>query len=186
MVLSSYTLSFVWLFLIFFFFKHKALSLRLSLSLTSVILSNIAFKNSLSLNAFLSSFMAPLSPFSCLLILAYVSFSCNLLKKPPLETLQSYSVMLFFNVLLLIDILGFLPFSIYHHFMASLIFSAIFCGSLFLSSPLLGVIALMALASSLLMRSNFQILDSLLDFPLLLFIFFKTLYLAQKRLYQRL
>ncbi|GAA8426121.1 hypothetical protein HpBT230_14610 [Helicobacter pylori] len=97
--------------------------------------------------------------------------------------MQSYSVMLFFNLLLLIDILGFLPFSIYHHFMASLIFSALFCSSLFLSSPLLGMIALMALSSSLLMRSNFQILDSLLDFPLLLFVFFKTLYLVKKRLY---
>ncbi|MCY0725658.1 hypothetical protein OVW19_28375, partial [Klebsiella pneumoniae] len=84
---------------------------------------------------------------------------------------------------LLIDILGFLPFSIYHHFMASLIFSALFCISLFLSSPLLGMIALAALSSSLLMRSNFQILDSLLDFPLLLFVFFKTLYLVKKRLY---
>ncbi|GAA8157396.1 3-deoxy-d-manno-octulosonic acid hydrolase subunit 1 [Helicobacter pylori] len=152
------------------------------LSLISVILSNIALKGSLSLNEFLSSFTAPLSPFSCLLILAYVSFSCHILKKPPLETLQSYSVMLFFNLLLLTDILGFLPFSIYHHFMASLIFSAFFCVSLFLSSPLLGVIALVALSSSLLMRSNFQILDSLLDFPLLLFVFFKTLYLAKKRL----
>lgn len=180
---SSYTLSFIWLFLIFFFFKNKPLGLRFSLSFISVILSNIAFKDSLSLNAFLSSFMAPLSPFSCLLILAYVIFSCHMLKKPPLETLQSYSVMLFFNLLLLTDILGFLPFSIYHHFMASLIFSALFCGSLFLSSPLLGVIALVALCSSLLMRSNFQILDSLLDFPLLLFVFFKTLYLVKKRLY---
>ncbi|MFP6004728.1 hypothetical protein ACLF8B_04060 [Helicobacter pylori] len=180
---SSYTLSFVWFFLIFFFFKNKALSLRFSLSLISVILSNIAFKGSLSLNAFLSSFTAPLSPFSCLLILAYASFSCHILKKPPLETLQSYSVMLFFNLLLLTDVLGFLPFSIYHHFMASLIFSVLFCSSLFLSSPLLGMIALVALSSSLLMRSNFQILDSLLDFPLLLFVFFKTLYLVKKRLY---
>ncbi|MCQ2681057.1 hypothetical protein JT129_03835 [Helicobacter pylori] len=180
---SSYTLSFVWVFLIFFFFKNKPFGLRFSLSFVSAILSNIALKDSLSLNAFLSSFMAPLSPFSCLLILAYVIFSCRILKKPPLETLQSYSVMLFFNLLLLTDILGFLPFSIYHHFMASLIFSALFCGSLFLSSPLLGVIALVALSSSLLMRSNFQILDSLLDFPLFLFVFFKTLYLAKKRLY---
>ncbi|WP_120863760.1 3-deoxy-d-manno-octulosonic acid hydrolase subunit 1 [Helicobacter pylori] len=180
---SSYTLSFVWLFLIFFFFKNKPLGLRFSLSFISVILSNIAFKDSLSLNAFLSSFTAPLSPFSCLLILAYALFSCRLLQKPPLETLQSYSVMLFFNLLLLTDILGFLPFSIYHHFMASLIFSTLFCISLFLSSPLLGMIALVALSSSLLMRSNFQILDSLLDFPLLLFVFFKTLYLVQKRLY---
>ncbi|GAA8285869.1 hypothetical protein HpNP123_01240 [Helicobacter pylori] len=63
------------------------------------------------------------------------------------------------------------------------IFSVLFCSSLFLSSPLLGVIALVALSSSLLMRSNFQILDSLLDFPLLLFVFFKTLYLVKKRLY---
>ncbi|MCQ2673851.1 3-deoxy-d-manno-octulosonic acid hydrolase subunit 1 [Helicobacter pylori] len=180
---SSYTLSFIWLFLIFFFFKNKPLGLRFSLSFIIVILSNIALKDSLSLNEFLSSFMAPLSPFSCLLILAYVIFSCHILKKPPLETLQSYSVMLFFNLLLLTDILGFLPFSIYHHFMASLIFSALFCGSLFLSSPLLGVIALVALSSSLLMRSNFQILDSLLDFPLLLFVFFKTLSLVKKRLY---
>ncbi|WP_120913653.1 hypothetical protein [Helicobacter pylori] len=180
---SSYTLSFAWLFLIFFFFKNKPLGLRFSLSFLSVILSNIALKDSLSLNEFLSSFTAPLSPFSCLLILAYVSFSCRLLQKPPLETLQSYSVMLFFSLLLLIDILGFLPFSIYHHFMASLIFSVLFCSSLFLSSPLLGVIALMALSSSLLMRSHFQILDSLLDFPLFLFVFFKTLYLVQKRLY---
>ncbi|RVZ68446.1 hypothetical protein [Helicobacter pylori] len=182
---SSYTLSFAWLFLIFFFFKNKALSLRFSLSFISVILSNIAFKGSLSLslNEFLSSFMAPLSPFSCLLILAYALFSCRFLQKPPLETLQSYSVMLFFNLLLLTDVLGFLPFSIYHHFMASLIFSTLFCGSLFLSSPLLGVIALVALSSSLLMRSHFQILDSLLDFPLFLFVFFKTLYLVQKRLY---
>ncbi|OOQ26713.1 3-deoxy-d-manno-octulosonic acid hydrolase subunit 1 [Helicobacter pylori] len=183
LIYSSYTLSFIWLFLIFFFFKNKALSLRFSLSLISVILSNIALKDSLSLNEFLSSFMAPLSPFSCLLILAYALFSCRLLQKPPLETLQSYSVMLFFNLLLLTDILGFLPFSIYHHFMASLIFSAFFCGSLFLSSPLLGVIALVALSSSLLMHSNFQILDSLLDFPLLLFVFFKTLSLVKKRLY---
>ncbi|RVZ28790.1 3-deoxy-d-manno-octulosonic acid hydrolase subunit 1 [Helicobacter pylori] len=183
LISSSYTLSFIWLFLIFFFFKNKALSLRFSLSLISVILSNIALKDSLSLNEFLSSFMAPLSPFSCLLILAYALFSCRLLQKPPLETLQSYSVMLFFNLLLLTDVLGFLPFSIYHHFMASLIFSAFFCGSLFLSSPLLGVIALVALSSSLLMRSNFQILDSLLDFPLLLFVFFKTLSLVKKRLY---
>ncbi|KNE14810.1 hypothetical protein [Helicobacter pylori] len=180
---SSYTLSFIWLFLIFFFFKNRALSLRFSLSFVSVILSNTAFKDSLSLNAFLSSFTSPLSPFSCLLILAYISFSCHLLQKPPLETLQSYSVMLFFNLLLLIDILGFLPFSIYHHFMASVIFSALFCSSLFLSSPLLGVIALVALSSSLLIRSNFQILDSLLDFPLLLFVFFKTLSLVKKRLY---
>ncbi|NHA53875.1 3-deoxy-d-manno-octulosonic acid hydrolase subunit 1 [Helicobacter pylori] len=183
LIYSSYTLSFIWLFLIFFFFKNKALSLRFSLSLIIVILSNIALKDSLSLNEFLSSFMAPLSPFSCLLILAYALFSCRLLQKPPLETLQSYSVMLFFNLLLLTDVLGFLPFSIYHHFMASLIFSAFFCGSLFLSSPLLGVIALVALSSSLLMRSNFQILDSLLDFPLLLFVFFKTLSLVKKRLY---
>ncbi|WQS08385.1 hypothetical protein KVE43_01945 [Helicobacter pylori] len=183
MLTSSYTLSFVWLFLIFFFFKNKPLGLRFSLAFVSMILSNIAFKNSLSLNAFLSSFTAPLSPFSCLLILSYALFSCRLLLKPPLETLQSYSVMLFFNLLLLIDILGFLPFSIYHHFMASLIFSALFCGSLFLSSPLLGMIALVALSSSLLMRSNFQILDSLLDFPLLLFVFFKTLSLVKKRLY---
>ncbi|WP_231192542.1 3-deoxy-d-manno-octulosonic acid hydrolase subunit 1 [Helicobacter pylori] len=182
LISSSYTLSFAWLFLIFFFFKNKPLGLRFSLSFISVILSNIAFKDS-SLNAFLSSFTAPLSPFSCLLILAYTLFSCRLLQKPPLETLQSYSVMLFFNLLLLIDILGFLPFSIYHHFMASLIFSALFCISLFLSSPLLGMIALAALSSSLLMRSNFQILDSLLDFPLLLFVFFKTLYLVKKRLY---
>ncbi len=182
LISSSYTLSFIWLFLIFFFFKNKALSLRFSLSLISVILSNIALKDSLSLNEFLSSFMAPLSPFSCLLILAYALFSCRLLQKPPLETLQSYSVMLFFNLLLLTDILGFLPFSIYHHFMASLIFSVLFCSSLFLSSPLLGVIALAALSSSLLMRSNFQILDSLLDFPLLLFVFFKTLSLVKKRL----
>ncbi|GAA8271348.1 3-deoxy-d-manno-octulosonic acid hydrolase subunit 1 [Helicobacter pylori] len=157
--------------------------MRFSLSLISMILSNIAFKDSLSLNEFLSSFTAPLSPFSCLLILAYVSFSCHILKKPPLETFQSYSVILFFNLLLLTDILGFLPFSIYHHFMASLIFSAFFCVSLFLSSPLLGVIALVALSSSLLMRSNFQILDSLLDFPLFLFVFFKTLSLVKKRLY---
>ncbi len=183
MLISSYTLSFVWFFLIFFFFKNKALSLRFSLSFIIVILSNIALKDSLSLNAFLSSFTAPLSPFSCLLILAYALFSCRLLQKPPLETLQSYSVMLFFNLLLLTDILGFLPFSIYHDFMASLIFSALFCISLFLSSPLLGMIALVALSSSLLMRSNFQILDSLLDFPLLLFVFFKTLYLVKKRLY---
>ncbi|TPH56577.1 3-deoxy-d-manno-octulosonic acid hydrolase subunit 1 [Helicobacter pylori] len=183
LISSSYTLSFAWLFLIFFFFKNKALSLRFSLSLISVILSNIALKDSLSLNEFLSSFTAPLSPFSCLLILAYVIFSCRLLQKPPLETLQSYSVMLFFNLLLLTDILGFLPFSIYHHFMASLIFSTLFCSSLFLSSPLLGLIALVALSSSLLMRSNFQILDSLLDFPLLLFVFFKTLSLVKKRLY---
>ncbi|KAA8891484.1 3-deoxy-d-manno-octulosonic acid hydrolase subunit 1 [Helicobacter pylori] len=182
LISSSYTLSFIWLFLIFFFFKNKPLGLRFSLSLISVILSNIALKDSLSLNEFLSSF-TPLSPFSCLLILAYASFSCHMLKKPPLETLQSYSVMLFFNLLLLTDILGFLPFSIYHHFMASLIFSALFCSSLFLSSPLLGVIALVALSSSLLMRSNFQILDSLLDFPLLLFVFFKTLSLVKKRLY---
>lgn len=166
----------------FLFFKHKALSLRFSLSLISMILSNIAFKDSLSLNAFLSSFTAPLSPFSCLLILAYVSFSCHILKKPPLETLQSYSVMLFFNLLLLTDILGFLPFSIYHHFMASLIFSALFCGSLFLSNPLLGVIALVALSSSLLVRSNFQILDSLLDFPLFLLSFLR-LYISLKKGY---
>ncbi|KNX47279.1 membrane protein [Helicobacter pylori] len=182
-IASPYTLSFIWLFLIFFFFKNKPLGLKFSLSCISVILSNIAFKDSLSLNAFLSSFIAPLSPFSCLLILAYTSFSCHILQKPPLETLQSYSVMLFFNLLLLTDILGFLPFSIYHHFMASLIFSALFCGSLFWSSPLLGVIALVALSSSLLMRSNFQILNSLLDFPLLLFVFLKTLYLVKKRLY---
>ncbi len=180
---SSYTLSFIWLFLIFFFFKNKPLGLRFSLSFIIVILSNIALKDSLSLNEFLSSFMAPLSPFSCLLILAYVIFSCRILKKPPLETLQSYSAMLFFNLLLLTDVLGFLPFSIYHHFMASLIFSTLFCSSLFLSSPLLGVIALVALSSSLLMHSNFQILDSLLDFPLLLFVFFKTLSLVKKRLY---
>ena len=64
--------------------------------------------------------------------------------------------------------------------MASLIFSALFCSSLFLSSPLLGVIALVALSSSLLMRSNFQILDSLLDFPLLLFVFLR-LYLLLKK-----
>ncbi|WRD39752.1 3-deoxy-d-manno-octulosonic acid hydrolase subunit 1 [Helicobacter pylori] len=182
LIYSSYTLSFAWLFLIFFFFKNKPLGLRFSLSFIIVILSNIALKDSLSLNAFLSSFMAPLSPFSCLLILAYALFSCRFLQKPPLETLQSYSVMLFFNLLLLTDILGFLPFSIYHHFMASLIFSALFCSSLFLSSPLLGVIALVALSSLLLMHSNFQILDSLLDFPLLLFVFFKTLSLVKKRL----
>ena len=84
-------------FLIFFFFKNKPLGLRFSLSFISVILSNIALKDSLSLNEFLSSFTAPLSPFSCLLILAYALFSCRLLQKPPLETLQSYSVMLFFQ-----------------------------------------------------------------------------------------
>ncbi|AFI05304.1 hypothetical protein HCD_01360 [Helicobacter cetorum MIT 99-5656] len=182
MIVSSYTLSFLWLFLIFFFFKHKALSFRFSLSFVSVILSNVAFKNSLSLNEFLMSFIAPLSPFSCLLILAYAGFSCKILKKPPLETLLSYFIMLFFNLLLLIDILGFLPFSIYHHFVASIIFSAIFCSSLFFSSPLLGVIALISLASSLLINSNFQILDSLFDVPLLLFVFFKTLNLIKKRL----
>lgn len=137
LIFSSYTLSFAWLFLIFFFFKNKPLGLRFSLSLISAILSNIALKDSLSLNAFLSSFTAPLSPFSCLLILAYASFSCHILKKPPLETLLSYSVMLFFNLLLLTDILGFLPFSIYHHFMASLIFSAFFLQQFVLEQPLI-------------------------------------------------
>ncbi|WP_104747612.1 hypothetical protein [Helicobacter cetorum] len=178
---SALSFSLVWLALMLSFFKNQAFKIKFFFSVFILILSNIPIIYHLSLNQWALSFISPLSTFSTLIIFAYVGFFFNLFKKAPLDNFYSNLIIACFSLLLLSDILGFLSFSIYHHFYISVGFAGIFCAFLFLSNSLLGFLALLALLSYI-FSTNLQLLDTLFDAPLFLISCLNLLYCYKKRL----
>ncbi len=182
-MISAFSFSLLWLAGLLLILKNKSFIFKIICSLLILLITNIPIIYHLSLNQWILSFTSSLSILSILLALAYIAFSLNLLKTPPLKNFYSNLIMIIFSLLLLVDILGFLPFSIYHHFYMSIVFAGIFCICLFLSNAFLGLLSLLSLASALLPYLNyFQILDTLFDLPLFIFTSFNALYNFRKRL----